>query len=110
MRIRTGQQAPDFEVIDINNGAPIRLADFAGSKLLLSFHRYAACPLCNLHIHELSKNYEDFAKHNLKVLAVFRSSVERTLDQYGSRSVPFPIAVDPTLNAYEAYGIEYSTP
>jgi thioredoxin-dependent peroxiredoxin len=110
MRIQPGQPAPNFEVTDISNEKPIRLSDFAGSKLLISFHRYAACPLCNLHIHELAKNYETFQKNNLKVLAIFRSSVERTLDQYQSRSVPFPIAVDLTLEAYRDYGIEYSTP
>lgn len=110
MRVKVGQQAPDFEVVDISSGKPIRLADFAGSKLLISFHRYAACPLCNLHIHELSKNNAELEKQNLKVLAIFRSTAERTLDQYGSREVPFPIAVDPTLNAYRNYGIEYSTP
>ncbi len=110
MRLQTGQSAPDFEVTDSRSGAPIRLADFCGSKLLISFHRYAACPLCNLHIQELAKSYANLASQNLKVLAIFRSTAERTFDQYGSRNVPFPIAVDPTLQAYQAYGIEYSTP
>ena len=110
MRIQVGQPAPDFEVTNIYNGATVRLANFRGSKLLLSFHRYAACPLCNLHIHELSKHHDEFERHNLKVLALFRSTAERTLDQYSARKVPFQIAVDPTLNAYQAYCIEYSTP
>lgn len=110
MRLKAGQAAPDFSVTDINDGVTaICLKNFVGHKLLLSFHRYAACPLCNLHIHELSKNYPFFAEHNLRVLALFQSTAERTRDQYGSRKVPFHIAVDPEAVAYNAYGIEYST-
>ena len=108
MRLSAGQAAPDFEVTDINTGQPIKLADFRGHKLLLSFHRYAACPFCNLHVHELSESYAEFERFNLKVLALFRSGPERVLEQYGSREVPFPIGADPKLSAYRAYGIEQS--
>lgn len=108
MRLSAGQNAPDFEVTDVITGKPIRLGDFRGHKLLLSFHRYAACPFCNLHVHELSKTYAEFEKQGLKVLALFRSGPERTLEQYGSREVPFQIAADPKLSAYRAYGIEQS--
>jgi thioredoxin-dependent peroxiredoxin len=109
MRLRVGQSAPDFLVTDIRNGAPLRLADFQGSKLLLSFHRYAACPFCNLHVHELSSRHAEFESQGLKILALFRSGVERTREQYEGREVPFPIAADPQLSAYRAYGIERST-
>lgn len=108
MRLSAGQAAPEFEVTDISTGKPIRLADFRGKKLLLSFHRYAACPFCNLHVHELSQSNEEFERNGLKVVALFRSGPDRTLEQYGSRDVPFQIAADPKLSAYRAYGIEQS--
>jgi len=108
MRLSAGQAAPEFEVTDISTGKPIRLADFRGHKLLLSFHRYAACPFCNLHVHELSQCNEEFVRQGLKVVALFRSGPDRTLEQYGSRDVPFQIAADPKLSAYRAYGIEQS--
>ena len=108
MRLTEGQTAPEFEVTDINTGNPITLADFRGHKLLLSFHRYAACPFCNLHVHELSKAHADLEGLGLKIVALFRSGPDRTLEQYGSRDVPFQIAADPNLSAYRAYGIEKS--
>ncbi len=108
MRLSAGQAAPEFEVTDISTGKLIRLADFRGHKLLLSFHRYAACPFCNLHVHELSQCNEELERQGLKVVALFRSGPERTLEQYGSRDVPFQIAADPKLSAYRAYGIEQS--
>ncbi len=109
MRLQSGQMAPTFQVIDVRTNEVLKLEDFKGSKLLLSFHRYAACPMCNLHIHELSKAYPELSSRGLKVIAIFRSSAQRTLEQYGAREIPFPIAVDIGLNAYRAYGIEYST-
>jgi len=108
MRIQVGQTAPNFSVIDIGTGKAISLDDFRGDRLLLSFHRYAACPFCNLHVHELSQRYEFLTEHGLKVLALFRSGRARTLEQYISRDIPFQIAADPQLNAYQAYGIERS--
>ena len=108
MRLTQGQAAPEFEVTDISTNKPIKLADFRGHKLLLSFHRYAACPFCNLHVHELSKSYAELDRLGLKVVALFRSGPERTLEQYSSRDVPFQIAADPKLSAYRAYGIEQS--
>ncbi len=109
MRLNPGQTAPDFEVTDIVTRNPVRLADFSGQRLLISFHRYAACPFCNLHIHELSKAYKDWEKLNLKILAIFCSLPDRLAEQYGSRAIPFQIAADPDLAAYHAYGIEKST-
>jgi len=109
MRLRIGQSAPDFLVTDIRSGLPIRLDDFRGSKLLLSFHRYAACPFCNLHLHELSSQYPEFESQGLKILALFRSGVERTTEQYEGREIAFQIGADPELSAYRSYGIERST-
>ncbi len=108
MRIKIGQVAPDFSVTDIRTGEPITLEDFRGKKLLLSFHRYAACPFCNLHVHELSQRYQSLAAQGLQIVALFRSGKDRTSEQYASREVPFKIAVDPSLAAYRAYGIERS--
>lgn len=109
MRLRAGQSAPDFLVTDIHSGLPIRLDDFRGSKLLLSFHRYAACPFCNLHVHELNSRHAEFERLGLQVLALFRSGLDRTREQYEGREIAFPIGADPKLSAYRAYGIERST-
>jgi len=52
MRLQAGQPAPDFLRPDIG-GKTIRLGDYRGRYLLLSFYRYASCPFCNLRVHEL---------------------------------------------------------
>ena len=107
MRLKPGDVAPSFEVTDLA-GVVHRLDDYRDKRLLLSFHRYAACPLCNLHIHELAKEYETLRAGGLSLLAIFMSGPDRLADQYESRSVPFPIAADPEQKMYKAYGVEFS--
>lgn len=109
MRLKLGDMAPPFVLIDID-GVERCLTDYGGQKLLLSFHRYAACPLCNLHIHELIEAFPGLAARGLQMLAVFMSSVERVSEQYADRGAPFPIAADPDRKAYAAYGVERSLP
>lgn len=109
MRLKPGEMAPEFELSDLN-GHPVRLQDFAGRRMLISFHRYAACPLCNLHIHELTQAWPELKSHGLAVVAIFMSGQERVHDQYESRAVPFPILADPERTAYDKYGVESSIP
>ncbi len=109
MRLKPGDTAPAFELPDLH-GKLIRLSDFAGKRLLISFHRYAACPLCNLHIHELSQAWDELNSQGLEIVAIFMSGPQRVADQYESREVPFPILADPDRTAYGPYGVESSIP
>ncbi|MBL8817737.1 MAG: AhpC/TSA family protein [Planctomyces sp.] len=109
MRLKLGDIAPAFELPDLH-GNLVRLSDFAGRRLLISFHRYAACPLCNLHIHELSQASTELKSHGLEIVAIFMSGPQRVADQYESREVPFPILADPDRKAYGPYGVESSIP
>jgi thioredoxin-dependent peroxiredoxin len=107
MRLADGDPAPDFTIVD-TTGVTRRLEDYRDSRLFLSFHRYAACPMCNLHIHELTEQWNALQQSGLHVLAIFMSGSERLDDQYQARDVPFPLAADPDRSMYDAYGVEYS--
>lgn len=109
MRIQPGQPAQEFEVRDIF-GNPISLTDFRGKKLLLSFYRYASCPLCNLRVHRLIQHYPDFSAGNLHLLAFFQSPVESIRRYVGRQEAPFPMIADPDHTVYRAYGVETSWP
>jgi len=50
MKIKPGQPAKNFSSKDIA-GNILSLKDYEGKRLMLSFYRYAACPLCNLRVH-----------------------------------------------------------
>ncbi|MFC1563982.1 peroxiredoxin family protein [candidate division KSB1 bacterium] len=107
MRLKNGNKAKDFEVSDIYDKS-IKLADYKGKYLLLSFYRYASCPFCNLRIHRLIEIYEDLQSKGLEMAAFFQSPKESIMQYAGEQSAPFPIIPDPERNIYREYGIESS--
>lgn len=104
MRMQPGQIAPDFTINDIF-GNPVRLQAFRGKKILLSFYRYASCPLCNLRINELIKRHSQFQQNGLEIIAVFQSSVDSIREYVGKQDAPFPIIADPDQILYRSYGV-----
>lgn len=107
MRISAGQPAPDFENEDIF-GKPVRLRDYAGSYLLLSFYRYASCPFCNLRLRELIERSESLSARGLHLVAVFQSPPESIARYVGRQDAPFPIIADPHHELYRRYGVDRS--
>jgi len=107
MRLHAGQPAPDFLCPDIG-GKTIRLRDYRGRYLLLSFYRYASCPFCNLRVHELMQHLPEFNQRGLSQVAVFQSTREGIMGHVGKQRPPFPIIPDPGHNLYRRYGVETS--
>ena len=107
MRLLAGQPARDFQVMDIH-GNPVRLNGYAGKKLMLSFYRYASCPLCNLRVHDLIRRQPDFRARGLHMLAVFQSPGESIRIYVGKQLMPFPVVADPAHSLYRLYGVEAS--
>src|SRR5690349_7169439 len=79
-RIAAGQPAKGFQVDDIR-GQPVRLADYAGRHVLLSFFRFASCPYCNLRVHRMIARYAAYHAQGLDMIAVFESPRD-TLHRY----------------------------
>lgn len=107
MRLIPGTIAPNFDATDIH-GRNVQLSDYSGKKLFLSFYRYAACPLCNLRVHELIQRQKEFGDGGVEMLAVFESSTESIKKRVGKQEPPFPIVGDPDHAIYDAYGVETS--
>ena len=104
MRLSAGEPAPDFSTTDIF-GRPVSLSGFAGKRLMLSFYRYAACPLCNIRIHRLIERYPDFRNAGLHLVAVFQSPEESIARYVGRQDIPFPVVADPGHVLYTRYGV-----
>jgi peroxiredoxin len=107
MRLQPSDPAKPFSITDIF-GHTHTLEQYAGKKLLLSFYRYVACPLCNLRIHELSKRWSSYAAGGLMGLAFFESPQESIRRAMEDRTLPFPIVADPERTTYASYGVESS--
>ena len=89
------------------DGSTFDLEQLHGRRFMLSFFRFAACPFCNLRIHDLSQRFDEFGK-GFTVVAVFDSPLEN-LRRYASRhQAPFPILADEDNIYYRAFAIERS--
>ncbi len=108
MRLKPADEAKAFQRKDIFGGS-VSLEGFRGRRLLLSFYRYAACPLCNLRIHELSGLAPKWKEKGLEMVAIFESPVE-SIKQYvtGRHDIPYTIIADPDRELYKLYGVEGS--
>lgn len=107
MILEAGQTAPDFDVTDMQ-GQPVRLADYRGRPLLLAFHRFAACPLCNLRTDQLLQYASIWQARGLAMLVFYQSTPE-TLEKYMQRrKPPFTVIADPDKAIYDLYGVRSS--
>lgn len=107
MRLQAGQAAPAFAAPD-TQGRMIRLDDYRGHYLLLSFYRYASCPFCNLRVHELTQQRIAFENFDLSLVAVFQSPRAQIAQHLDKQQPPFPILSDPHLHMYRDYRVETS--
>ncbi|MCG8027798.1 MAG: AhpC/TSA family protein [Candidatus Thiodiazotropha taylori] len=106
-RLKPGGRAPAFRTHDWQ-GNPIEPFGSHPGMTLLSFYRYASCPLCNLRIRGLITNHQQFLESGIRILAVFQSPLERIAHYVGTQSPPFPLIPDPDLKLYRLYGVESS--
>jgi len=107
MRIMVGERAPDFTATAVD-GSSISLSALKGQRVWLAFYRFAACPFCNLRIHEVAQRTAGFMAQGVRVLAVFQSSREKVQEVQDRHKVPFPVLCDPHGDLYKLYRLEES--
>ncbi len=107
MQLQSGQAAPAFNHVDIF-GERHSLARYRGKKLLLSFYRYASCPLCNLRVHQLIQLHPQLQAQGLEMLAVFQSPDAQICQYVGRQDAPFALLADPQQQLYRRYGVSPS--
>ena len=109
MRLEPQQAAPSFSAQTVQ-GQTVTLEQFAGKTLLLKFHRYAACPMCNLALHDFARRFPEFHERGLEAVAFFHSPAESIRAHAGAKHYPFALAADPKFRVYRRYGVETSWP
>jgi peroxiredoxin len=70
----TGEKAKDFTLSD-QDGRAFRLSEFAGKKVLLSFHPLAWTPICATQMQDLEKNADRFDRSNTVAVGLSIDSV-----------------------------------
>ncbi len=105
MKLKTGDKAPGFSVVDCD-GRPVVLEDLTRQgSVALVFLRYMGCPICQLGLGELKKNYGRFSEKNCSIV-VFVQSPQATLENNGcAGAFLFHVVGDPDGHLYEMYGV-----
>lgn len=106
MRLHPGEPAPEFTATD-TEGRPVDLAALRGSKVWLTFFRYAACPLCSYRIHELLAQWDQrFAGREFSLITIWQSQPQRLAEVEQRYSPSFSLVPDPQMHLYHLYGVE----
>lgn len=105
MKLTVGAVFPATSMNSIH-GKPIQIPDASARFVHLQFRRFAGCPVCNFHLHSLSKRFTDIEAAGVREVAVFHSSREEML-KYQAQ-LPFDCVADPSKTLYRQFGVEAS--
>ncbi len=100
--------ALDFTMNDIY-GNPLKLSDFKGKKIVLSFYRNVSCPFCSRRIHAIMGNNLKLKNSGVQLVMMFESSNTKIASSVFHQGVsPWPLIGDPERSIYKKYGVEPS--
>lgn len=83
------------------------LAQITGKRYMLAFHRFAACPFCNLRIHQLVTRYNELPE-NFTIVAIFDSPLDNLQKHTTGHHAPFAILADEENTYYRKFAVEHS--
>jgi len=69
----------------------------------LQFRRFAGCPICNMHAHEISERHKELVEHGIQEVLVFESSEKDIAGRF--TDFPFPLISDPNRTLYNLFGV-----
>lgn len=89
------------------DGSQFTLDQVKDQRYMISFMRFAACPFCQLRIHQLISRWHEL-ESNFTVIAVFDSPLENLQDHTGKECVPFTILADEDYKYYREFAVQQS--
>ncbi len=103
MGLQVGDKAP--AVLGVNqNGQELKLADFAGKKIVLYFYPKDSTPGCTAQACSLRDNYDDLQKAGYEVIGVSTDSAASHLKFIAKQSLPFQLIADTDKKLSEIFG------
>ena len=112
MIIRTGASAPNFQIKDVQ-GTPIKLNNYLGKKVYISFLRNISCAMCSLHLFKITRVIDNLQAKGLEVIIFYESAKEMFNHSYFFREQilkknKLKVISDPTRKIYKLFGAEIS--
>jgi peroxiredoxin Q/BCP len=108
MKLKVGDKAPAINSVD-QNGNPVSLEDYKGSKVILYFYPKDDTPGCTAEACNLRDNYDDLLEKGYRILGVSADSVESHRKFTAKYRLPFPLIADvdkQIVKAYDVWGLK----
>lgn len=101
--LKVGDKAPDFTVND-QDGKPVKLSDFRGSKVVLYFYPKDMTSGCTAQACNLRDNYRAMQKRGYEILGISTDSEESHRKFIQKEKLPFRLLADTDKAVHNAYG------
>ena len=102
--IETGAEAPDFTLPD-QDGAPVRLSELRGRKVVLYFYPRADTPGCTTQACGIRDRGEEYRDAGATVLGVSPDPVDAIKRFHAKQSLDFTLLADADHEVAELYGV-----
>ena len=103
MNLQIGDQAPEFIGKD-QNGATIKLADFAGKKLILYFYPKDNTPGCTAQACNLRDNFQALQQAGYEIVGVSSDGEKSHQKFITQHQLPFRLIADTDHQIHDMYG------
>lgn len=102
--LQEGDKAPDFTALN-EKSQTVRLADYAGKKLVLYFYPKDDTPGCTAEACSLRDGYPQFIAKGYDILGVSPDSVKKHVKFQEKYELPFSLLADEDHSVATAYGV-----
>ncbi len=103
MALQIGDKAPVFVVND-QDGIPVKLSDFIGTKVVLFFYPKDQTPGCIAEACNLRDNFDSLKKAGYSILGISKDSEKSHRNFIAKQNLPFSLLADTDLQVHEKYG------
>ena len=108
MKLKIGDPAPDFRAPAVGGiyggGQEVKLADFAGSTIVLYFYPKDDTPGCTAQACDLRDSWREL-QSKVELFGVSTDSVESHQKFINKHGLQFPLLSDPDQKIVKAYGV-----
>lgn len=102
--LKVGDKVTSFTSKD-QNGNTVKLADYAGKKLIVFFYPKANTPGCTAEACNLRDHYKELKEQGYELLGVSADSVKAQSNFSNKYEFPFPLLADEDKSVIETFGV-----
>src|SRR5688500_13034903 len=102
--LQVGDRAPDF-TLKRDGDSTVRMADFAGRKLVIFFYPRADTPGCTLEAIDFTRHAKQFEQAGTGLLGISADEVGAQTKFRDKHGLGVPLGADSDLTAIKAYGV-----